>query len=260
MLLNPALVRDTTDPAGPHSLAIPVSSVAAFRTALAATPKEERAPWSQITVARGDTLSTIAERHGISVRQLRKTNNLQSDTIRVGQQLRIPGQQTDSSTGSTDARTEPGSSPRPRTSAPQRETHGVSGPQRRQPVDDCQQAQSHGQSPSAMERIEQAQGLAPRTEACHLAQWIKHQSHAAGSRSSSSNNSSVHLVRTGDNLWSIAKRYQLRSADLARWNDIKTTDTLRPGQKTATQSPRRGLKLYRQHHLCNGQHTPVDCV
>lgn len=41
-------------------------------------------------VSRGDTLSSIAARHDISVATLRSANNLVGDTVRVGQRLRIP--------------------------------------------------------------------------------------------------------------------------------------------------------------------------
>lgn len=41
-------------------------------------------------VQRGDTLSVIAQRHGVSLQQLRALNQLSSDTIRIGQQLRVP--------------------------------------------------------------------------------------------------------------------------------------------------------------------------
>lgn len=40
-------------------------------------------------VRSGDTLSTIASRHGMSVRQLKNLNNLNSDRIRAGQVLRV---------------------------------------------------------------------------------------------------------------------------------------------------------------------------
>jgi N-acetylmuramoyl-L-alanine amidase len=41
-------------------------------------------------IRRGDTLSEIARRSGVDIGELRKLNNLSSDTIQVGQTLRIP--------------------------------------------------------------------------------------------------------------------------------------------------------------------------
>jgi len=43
------------------------------------------------TVKRGETLSAIARRHGVSVDALRKANGLSSGAIQAGQRLRLPG-------------------------------------------------------------------------------------------------------------------------------------------------------------------------
>jgi len=45
----------------------------------------------QYTIVRGDTLSSIAQRYGISSKQLKQKNSLRSDRIKVGQKLMIPG-------------------------------------------------------------------------------------------------------------------------------------------------------------------------
>ncbi|WP_404414589.1 N-acetylmuramoyl-L-alanine amidase [Marinospirillum sp.] len=42
------------------------------------------------TIRNGDTLSEIARREGVDISELREMNNLNGDTIRVGQTLRIP--------------------------------------------------------------------------------------------------------------------------------------------------------------------------
>jgi LysM repeat protein len=44
------------------------------------------------TVRKGDTLSHIAQRHGVSTTDLRRANGLSTDLIGVGQKLNIPGQ------------------------------------------------------------------------------------------------------------------------------------------------------------------------
>lgn len=41
-------------------------------------------------VARGDTLSSIAARHGVSIASLRAANRIDGDTVRIGQRLKIP--------------------------------------------------------------------------------------------------------------------------------------------------------------------------
>ncbi|MCA9601123.1 MAG: M23 family metallopeptidase, partial [Myxococcales bacterium] len=42
-------------------------------------------------VRRGETLSEIAARHRVPMRELKRLNRLRSDTVRVGQRLRVPG-------------------------------------------------------------------------------------------------------------------------------------------------------------------------
>ncbi|HTM58346.1 MAG TPA: LysM peptidoglycan-binding domain-containing protein [Candidatus Udaeobacter sp.] len=43
-----------------------------------------------VTVRQGDTLNSIANRHGVSVLQLKRANGLRSTQVRAGQRLRIP--------------------------------------------------------------------------------------------------------------------------------------------------------------------------
>lgn len=60
-------------------------------TLVAWQKSNNQGPDRQYVVARGDSLSAIAQRHNISLSQLRSANNLRNDTIQVGQKLRIPG-------------------------------------------------------------------------------------------------------------------------------------------------------------------------
>jgi FOG: LysM repeat len=43
-----------------------------------------------VTVERGDTLSEIAARYGLSVKALKELNGLERDVIRLGQTLEVP--------------------------------------------------------------------------------------------------------------------------------------------------------------------------
>src|SRR5690606_22085543 len=46
--------------------------------------------WHQYSVSPGDTLSSIASRHQVSVRTLREINRLPGNSLRIGQILSIP--------------------------------------------------------------------------------------------------------------------------------------------------------------------------
>lgn len=54
-------------------------------------PSKKRAPLaSRYVVNRGDTLSAIAQHHGLSIAQLREANDLDEDRVRPGEVLQIP--------------------------------------------------------------------------------------------------------------------------------------------------------------------------
>lgn len=64
------------------------------RVAQSTTPQSTPTPPAgrkeiRYRVRSGDTLSTIAERHGVSIASLRSLNGIRGSTIRVGQQLRV---------------------------------------------------------------------------------------------------------------------------------------------------------------------------
>lgn len=60
-------------------------------TLIAWQKANNQGPERDYVVARGDSLSMIAQRHNVSLSQLRAANNLRGDTIQVGQRLTIPG-------------------------------------------------------------------------------------------------------------------------------------------------------------------------
>lgn len=113
--LNPGLRRGVTPPAGPHRVLVPARIAQAVHARFA-TGISPVSPWAEDTLAhaggaparpaatysvrRGDTLSTLARRHGTTVAALRQANNLGGDTLRVGQRLRLPDKGTAPAAGS----------------------------------------------------------------------------------------------------------------------------------------------------------------
>ncbi|MFD2190030.1 transglycosylase SLT domain-containing protein [Pistricoccus aurantiacus] len=97
-MLNPGLLNNRADPRQIASLLVPVDSEAAL---LAGLDRLESGPGSVATLAsndggrryrvrRGDSLSLIAQRHGVTLASLRRHNSLAGDTIHAGQTLHIP--------------------------------------------------------------------------------------------------------------------------------------------------------------------------
>lgn len=90
MLLNPAFKQRMTSPQGIYRLLIPVNRAEQFSAALARLPESERVSLMQYQVRSGDTLSQIARRHQMSVAAIRDANQLQGNTISIGQTLVLP--------------------------------------------------------------------------------------------------------------------------------------------------------------------------
>lgn len=89
-MLNPGFKRWATDPAGPHRLLVAASSSEMVADVIAGIPQNQRVRWAHYKVRKGDTLGVIANRHGITVSSLKKTNNLKSSRININQDLLIP--------------------------------------------------------------------------------------------------------------------------------------------------------------------------
>lgn len=66
------------------------SMMSGIRTYFQRNPITETVKPQQHVVSRGDTLSGIAQRYRVNMAELKSTNNLQSNTLRVGDVLRIP--------------------------------------------------------------------------------------------------------------------------------------------------------------------------
>ena len=238
MLLNPAFMRASTDPAGPHRLLVPGDSVAAFRTALAAAPSGGPATgWSHVEVARGDTLSRIAEQHGVSLASLKTANDLRSNTIQIGQQLRVPAN----------------AAPPAPAEAPQQLSEAVRiGMEQAARLSDqrvsyhVRRGDSLGSIANkhnvSVARIQQWNGL-HKTKVLSVGQKLvivldRSSATLTQNKLAPLQKNLEHVVKAGDNLWSIARRYQVTTAQLVNWNGISATDTLKPGQKLRLNPPK----------------------
>lgn len=89
-LLNPAYNRWATTPDGPQHILIPVAQADLFASGLENLDQSERVGWKRYQVKSGDTLGKIARQHKLTLKELKRINQLSSNTIRLGQALFIP--------------------------------------------------------------------------------------------------------------------------------------------------------------------------
>jgi peptidoglycan lytic transglycosylase D len=87
--LNPEL-RRTTTPSEPHDLKVPVGTAVTLRAKLATADPALFRTFLTHTVHRGETLSGIAHRYSVSLRDLEQANNLRTTRLRISQTLVIP--------------------------------------------------------------------------------------------------------------------------------------------------------------------------
>lgn len=218
--VNPALSRGVMSPRGPYRLLVPVEYADTLELALADLPKSERHIRTRsYQVTRGDTLSRIAQNHGVSVSALKLANNLHGNSLRRGQHLVIPsGGHTVSSKASA-------------TSKPQQLASRGSSSQKKGKVSYKVRSgdnlwsisQAHGVSHAELAKWNGLNAKSALKPGMKLVVYLK--------QGKKSDKSMVYQVRHGDSLSSIAARFQVAVNDVMRWNQLDKTDYLKPGQE-----------------------------
>lgn len=90
--LNPELRRGVTPSGRTYLLKVPAGASDGFADRLAQVPPNKRIAQVEHRVRRGETLSSIGRRYGVSVSALREANGLSRKSyLKVGQTLVIPG-------------------------------------------------------------------------------------------------------------------------------------------------------------------------
>ena len=88
--LNPAYHQRITAPRREYQLLVPVDKAEQFSAALQSLPDSAWVDYQPYQVRRGDNLSTIAQRHSVTVNAIRDINSLRGNMIRAGQTLMLP--------------------------------------------------------------------------------------------------------------------------------------------------------------------------
>ena len=226
---NPGYNQWATDPAGPHSLVLPIDVADSFAAALDRVPENERVRWKRHKIRNGETISEIAEQYNTTVSSVRAANNIRGNTIRAGQHLMIPvstkplsaySQSADARLARTQNRQRSGS----RVEHIVRSGESFWTISQRYKVTHRQLAAWNGMAPG--DTLSVGRKLVVWTNADVSGPSVSPVS-AHGSTTRKVN----YTVRNGDSLYLIAQKFRVTVSQLVRWNNIDKNKILRPGQR-----------------------------
>ncbi len=223
LAINPGFKRRVTDPAGPHQLLIPVDNEAAFLEKLASLPADKRVPVVYYRVRKGDTLSKIAQRYGMTVAELRAQNNLTaSSSIRPGQEMLLRGTSSAprlASTAPDPVEQTSAATITPRTKA---RTHTVRSGDTLWSI-----AQRYGVDPTVLASLNSINDSAIR-----VGQKLRIPGSTVEIASTNpAQEQLTYTVRRGDTLSGIASMFKVDVKQLMTWNKLSSASSIKPGQR-----------------------------
>lgn len=189
-----------------RTLMIPTTNGTSYKSA-SVTKKKKIVPSNngKYRVRYGDTLWDIAVAHGVSVSQLKRTNNLSSNKIYAGRILTIPGRGDVSR--SDDSRYYKYTVKRGDTL--------------------WKIASRNGTTVSV---IKKANGLTSNRIYSGMTLMVPGKT-SSNTESLAGNDFITYTIKKGDSLWGIAKAFNVTVSDLARWNGISRNSRLYPGDR-----------------------------
>ncbi len=212
------------------------------------------------TVQKGDTLSSIAKRHGVSVQSLKDLNNISNpSSLRAGTKIRIhekaatqvAARSTAQETASS-AKASSSSTALVRYQVKKGDTLGAIAARNGVTVQDLMAWNNIQKATSlrAGQTIKIAATTTAATETVAAREEVE-EKEATPPKAARA----AHIVQQGDTLGAIAAHYQVSTNDLLRWNNLNKRSILKIGQKIVVESDG---DLGRALAMQSGQSTIVE--
>ena len=221
-LLNPAFNHWATSPDGPHKLLVPTRIAAQFNEELSKSDKNKRIRWERYKVRSGDSLSMIAQKNRTTTNVLKQINDLNGSFIKIGQPLLIPiaGKSQQEYLYSQAQRFERSQAKNAKNKRKIQHTI-VEGDtlwdiSRRYKVTSKEIAKWNNMNSKQTLRLGQRLTIW-KTSSAKQKKQVAHRV--------------TYKVRSGDSLGVIAEKFNVKTADLVRWNKLDGKKYIRPGQK-----------------------------
>ena len=183
--LNPCYHQPATPPNGVHHILLPIAKSAKFAELLQSNSRLFKVHWKKHKIRPGDSLSVIAYKYKTSSKAIKRLNGMKNANIRAGKTLLIPI-----------------------------------------PVSQSSYALASNDDKKALSKS---------------VRYSKTNSQPA-TRVTPASNKKIHTVKSGDSLWTIAKKYNTTTQQLAKWNNLSTKSYLQKGQKLAVFTPKSQAK------------------
>jgi len=246
--LNPELLRKYTPPnTKSYLLKIPKGTKQKFLAAYDGLPSPKETSWVRHDIRRGETISTIASRYGVSQYAILEANNLsRRSTIYAGKQIIVPVPMD---------RSYSGSSKKSREYTSKNSIYSVRSGDTMWDI-----ARAFGTSVEALRginyiergsRIYVGQKLKIPTDATKL-ESTSYASKQSNNNSSVTISSNSHKVRKGDTLWDIARKYGTTTSAIRKMNSLGRSSRIYPGQVLAVKSDGSGSN-YVIHKVKRGE-------
>lgn len=218
--LNPGFNQWATAPNGPHTLLLPIEKVNKFKAGLAKTDVKGRLNWVRYKVKSGDSLGVIAENYNTSSKIIASVNNLSGSNIRIGQALLIPmaAKNLDYYKFSKSSRlTRRQEQPAGRFKIAHKVKRGDN-------LWDLSRAYKVN-----YRSLAKWNNMAP-TDPLKINQKLVIWQGKKGKNSQGIMRNVTYKVRSGDSLARIASKFNVKVADLIRWNSLQNQKYIKPGQ------------------------------
>ena len=161
----------------------------------------------EYVVKNGDTLGSIAYGNGINIRQLKELNGLSSDSLKIGQKLKIPAEKVVKA-------------------APAKKVEAA--PAKK--AEDAAPAKTEAAAPAEAAKPAEATAAEAPAEAAKDAAPVAEAEKAAAPAKAEAAATTTYVVQEGDDMTGVSIRWGVSAAEIRELNNLAETDQLVPGQ------------------------------
>ena len=217
---NPELRQSATPVQSAYQLKIPIGKKDQFESNFNSLPSDQRFAPQYVAhkVKRGESLWTISKKYRVSIHDLAAVNKIRNrHRLSIGQKLTIPVRRSNGGTLLV-SNSGPSGHKKIKYKVKRGDTLGHI----------AEDYNTLARKIRRWNKLEYGQPIFPGQK---LTIWVKEDMGQLASNSKKNRDKVVHIVKRGDTIGHIAESYRVASINIMSWNNIKSKQTIYPGQK-----------------------------